>query len=149
MKCTEYKKLVSMLLDGELSEQGERELSAHCAACDECQRYKEEMSFLFSGVAAPSAITPSPWFFSKVQRRIEAEQERDAAFSFKGFRWVNTLTLSATVVLTLLAGNFFGSTLWSGIRPATSFEAAETVAGVSAINDLPEEFDGIYYTERG
>jgi anti-sigma factor RsiW len=151
MNCRESKRLISLLLDGELNSPDEQALNEHLAGCTACRREKEELCALFSGITPPTAVQPSPFFFNKVQRRIE--QAQTDVFSFRGFHWPGFVTLAATVTLMLAAGNFLGTTLWSGLQQKDSAEVtvAQAVPGMTAFNDLPEEYDGIYYsdTNRG
>jgi hypothetical protein len=87
-------------------------------------------------------------FYAKVQRRIE--QAQADIFSLRGFRWPDIVTLAASVTLMLAAGNFFGTTLWSNLQQKSSSDTitAQMEPGLTAFNDLPEEYNGIYY-DRG
>ncbi len=141
MHCRESKRKISMLLDGELAGPDEQRLREHLAVCAECRREKEELFTLFSGIAGPATVAPSPRFFAAVRRKIE-ERSRTSVFFPAGLNaWARGLALAAPLALMLLAGTYFGTAFWADLlRPA-----AESTANLYTSGDLSEEFNDIYF----
>lgn len=74
MSCDKYLELLTLRLDGELSEAEDRELEAHLAACPDCQTAGAQLAALQSAFAEWEDISAPEGFVQGVMDRIQAEE---------------------------------------------------------------------------
>jgi len=84
MRCQEARVLISARLDGELSQQEERELDAHLAGCPACRELAEDLSALRLSLEALEDEPAPAGLASRVMEQIRAsETEKKAVPLFR------------------------------------------------------------------
>lgn len=102
MKCKDCLELIEIFFDGELDRQNADSVSAHIAQCSSCadvyESLKDEQELYLN---TASEVEVSPFFWAKVNERIEAEktvsplQRFAASFSFFKLPKLQTVSFAA------------------------------------------------------
>jgi anti-sigma factor RsiW len=131
--------MISTYIDGSLPHDRQETLQRHLAGCTGCAAYLKELSALRSAIRSPNTITPSPYFYAKVRRRM-TNPERTAVPLLVRLQWAAAFAAGTVLVLALLTGNFFGKNLISAFSPtASDAEIASSNLGLNVFDDGPEE----------
>lgn len=79
MKCSDYQKLISDRLDGNLPEGLAEKLEEHLRACDVCRQYQEELSAIDREVRAIAVLEAQdfPDFEVALRQRLTQAETRD------------------------------------------------------------------------
>lgn len=141
-ECERYEIMISALLDGELDERDQAELSAHVAGCERCGALAAAFAAV-SGTLAESLEEPPAQLHGAVMEKVEAaakvKRGRNRFMLLRPI--IAAAACVAVVVITLLAAN-------RGVQNAenTSAAAPETAvyaaAGSAGSADIGGESDG-------
>lgn len=71
MRCKKAQRLMSLWLDGMLTEKGERALLAHLQNCEHCQQVWRDWEQMRETLRLYPSITPSPEFDRKILSRLK------------------------------------------------------------------------------
>jgi anti-sigma factor RsiW len=80
MECTAARNLLFRKLDHELSDSETAQLDDHLAGCASCARELRLLSFPSRFARVAAAPEPSPYFYSKLRMRLEAENSKAAGW---------------------------------------------------------------------
>jgi len=118
MKCFKAKKLIYLLLEGDLDQKEREDLLEHLKSCQDCQLELEEAkrSHLIWKAAIREEVEPpfsEQEFVAEVKRRMEAQKEtlkekpvKQKVFSFLAAH--RKLAYAATIVLVAFLSLWFG-----------------------------------------
>lgn len=73
MRCHNAQKLISELLDGELSQEKKPKLLAHLSVCSNCREIYEDLTLIKSKAALPGSFEPSDRVWQEIKARLEKE----------------------------------------------------------------------------
>ena len=83
MNCEEYRAMISCAVDGELTEEEQRQLDAHLMACEDCRVYRNALRSLSEAlqtpVEAPAALR------SSVMGSVRAEMRKKKIRAFRRY----------------------------------------------------------------
>lgn len=132
MKCRRVEKNLSAYLDGELPEEEKRRTGEHLKTCSRCRERFEELSRVESVLSEFPGRDPSPFLWTRVQARLEAEREPRSRPAPAFVRWATVAAAS----LLLVAG---GIAYWRSTdrRP----EIAGLEVAIAEDLELYENFD--------
>src|SRR5262249_31136369 len=143
-KHTEWTDQLSDYLDGELSDQEQRAVTAHVAECAECARTLGELRAVVERAQHLAPAEPSTDLWKAVADRIAVESERPvAAFGTRrrfSFTWPELI--AASILLVLVSG-------WAALRmnrpvPGRTASSADLQVGPDIV---PANFDDTEYDE--
>jgi len=141
MKCTKAQRLISDLLDGELTEKEQNELEAHLNSCYACLEVYRELVLIRTGVSQAESMEPSPRVWEEIKARIQSEvlpgldrrqqaQVMDKPVS-KLFRWFRVprpafrYAVAAFIFLAFIAGAFYLGRYYQPGTQLTQLASAE------------------------
>lgn len=126
MACQRYYELISQRLDGELSQEEERELESHLRICPGCRALAEQLSGLHEEFSTLEEVPAPEGFARGVMNRIQAEDRKKVVPLFKRPQFKAAAGLAACLIL--CAGLYGSGQLdWSGqTTAAQSKDRAET-----------------------
>lgn len=126
MACQRYYELISQRLDGELSQEEERELESHLRICPGCRALAEQLSGLHEEFSTLEEVPAPEGFARGVMNRIQAEDRKKVVPLFKRPQFKAAAGLAACLIL--CAGLYGAGQLdWSGqTTAAQSKDRAET-----------------------
>lgn len=99
MDCDKYMELLSARLDGALTEEEERELEEHLAACPDCRAVGAQLSALQGAFPELEEIPVPEGFTQSVMDRIRAEEPKKVIPLFKRPQFRALAGLAACLVL--------------------------------------------------
>ena len=137
MSCLTYQKMISQLIDGELSAPSSEQLQIHLEGCSECRDLYKRMLSVNSYVKAVELSLPSSALAERVKERIAVVRtRREDTRRLPAWGRVPALALIVLVALGLgnLAGRSLGEILTSG-RPEKGIELLVTDNG-QAFSDV-------------
>ncbi|MDZ7371804.1 MAG: zf-HC2 domain-containing protein [candidate division KSB1 bacterium] len=105
--CEKYRKQLSALMDGELSDEKKKAVAAHLADCEACRRILADWQLLYKRLA-PSKLLAPPFFADKVRNRIFAQASKQPVVRLQA---LPKLIVSAAAVAGIVAGIFLGARL--------------------------------------
>lgn len=118
MNHSEYKELLSALLDGELNERERAEVMAHLETCEDCRTYLAELSILRDALGEPEDVPVPEDFAAGVMARLhEEKQPRPAKKAGAWHKWGALAACAAIVVLA-------AATVPNALRMGSSRDAA-------------------------
>jgi hypothetical protein len=94
MSCNDFRDRLFSRIDGEISDFESRELESHLEQCASCRREYRLFSLPNQIAKAIPSITPSPFFYARLNRHIEGEAQRMAG-------WQSFLELARQMIPTL------------------------------------------------
>lgn len=137
MSCFTYQKMISQLIDGELSAPSSEQLRIHLEGCSECQDLYMRMLSLNDYVKAVESSLPSSALAERVKERIASVRTgREETWRLPAWSSVPAIALVVLVALGLgnLAGRSLGEILTAG-RPERGIELLVTDNG-QAFSDV-------------
>ena len=144
MNCTEYRKRISLLVDGELAEHARAPLMKHLDACPMCRAFSEEIAALDSSVRALRTPGPDPALALRVRESIA--ERRSADEPGRGFpKWAAVAATAAMIVTAVGLGNLAGRSIGDMISRAPASAQLEYLlpdAGQSFADMFTELNDG-------
>lgn len=99
MACQRYYELISQRLDGELSQEEERELESHLRICPGCRALAEQLSGLHEEFSTLEEVPAPEGFARGVMNRIQAENRKKVVPLFKRPQFKAAAGLAACLVL--------------------------------------------------
>lgn len=145
MGCDRYLELLSLRLDGVLTEAGERELEEHLTACPDCRAAGAQLAALQGAFSELEEGEAPEGFAQGVMDRIRAEEKPKVVPLFKRPQVRALAGLAACLVLAV--GLYGGGHLrwktadWEGMVRSFSRNAAEDFADVSTQEPLDRDGD--------
>ena len=139
-ECEPYREMLSVMLDGELSEREQMQLKAHLAKCDDC-------SALCVALAAAEGLTgttfeePPPTLHALLMTRVRQESEK--GWQHKLRRYLRPALVSAACVAVIVVGLL-------ALRPG--FGRSGSAASASDLGEAaarPEEYTSGAAVEQG
>jgi anti-sigma factor RsiW len=133
MNCQSHQKNISKLLDGELGPAAAAELLRHLAACGDCRRVHERMTFMDRDLKALALAEAPPELANRVKARISSLGDQPSHGIFSPV-WKQVSILAMTVLLAIGAGNLAGrsvSNLFLHDRAESMLEMVAPDAGES------------------
>ncbi|MBI5248502.1 MAG: zf-HC2 domain-containing protein [Desulfomonile tiedjei] len=125
MKCAEYKKQISLMIDGELDARSSEALSDHLAFCSDCRRFRERLN-----AVNVALIKASP----TINGSVLAERVKDGLYHRKNRRlqsdfpaWGRVPVVAMLVLLAIGLGNMAGRSI------SELFINGETAASIELI----------------
>lgn len=124
MECDEVQIRLFRKIDGELSESENGDINAHLAQCPSCSR--DYALLALSRRAAPRIpqITPSPYFYQKVQLRINRETQTMAGWQMLWGLARHLIPAMAGITLALLSALAYLQ--WQN-PPSPRFDSYESI----------------------
>jgi anti-sigma factor RsiW len=122
MDCKEYRKHISMLIDGELEVRSAEALEKHLAACSACSNTYERMTELNNTLNAVWLGWPPSMLASSVKARL-AEGSGNFKGRFFSSAWRKVPLFALIVLLAIGLGNLAGRSMTEILVGAPSSEA--------------------------
>ncbi len=122
MRCQEARVLISARLDGELSQQEERELDAHMGGCPACRELAEELSMLRLSLEALEDEPAPAGLSSRVMEQIRASERGKKAVPLFRRPWVRALACLAACAA-LCVGLYAASQARKSAELSVGFQA--------------------------
>lgn len=154
MKCSRAKRKLIAFIDDELSRQERSDIEEHLNLCPICSKDLNILSKISGAIRRDEEIEPSPYFRSKVRRRIEAQEKRPVSLK-EIVRSLIKKPLPKIVALVLFMGLLFIPSIVRKSSAATKVlinvegmtpNCCETIkasltklAGIEDIDIVPEE----------
>jgi predicted anti-sigma-YlaC factor YlaD len=143
MKCSEIRKKLSALLDGEVTGEEKRLISEHVKSCEFCQKEFEALSQVSEVLEVMDEVHVSPFFLTRLKQKI-ADQKVKAGIRFPFMEWIRrvTIPIAATVliIMSFVVGSNLGKMMHqkrAEIMAKSDAEIANTL-GVSSLGEFPE-----------
>lgn len=133
MDCSEYQKLMSMLIDGELGERSSEGLKRHLDACLGCRKAYECMAALNETLNAAGLYRPPSMLATRVKARLAEKNQLPKEWHFPR-AWRQAPLLAMIVLLAIGLGNLAGRSMtqiFIGEQPESGLEYLLTDAGQS------------------
>ncbi len=148
MRCQEARVLISARLDGELSQQQERELNTHLAGCPACRGLAEELSMLRLSLQALEDEPAPAGLASRVMDRIRASEKGKKAVPL--FRRPRVRALACLAACAALCAGLYAASqvrksaeLYAGLQAnARALPEAAPAEGIMAASIEPEAETG-------
>ena len=83
MNCEEYRAMISCAVDGELTEEEQRQLDAHLMACEDCRVYRNALRSLSEALQAP--VEAPAALRSSVMGSVRAEMRKKKIRAFRRY----------------------------------------------------------------
>lgn len=116
MKCQEFQKMISPLVDGELSEASARALRTHLDSCADCRHLHERVIALDGDLRSVMVVLPSSALAEKVKENIASRRRLREASDFLP-AWGRVPIMAMLVLIALGLGNLAGTSLTDLITP--------------------------------
>ena len=108
MDC--HERQISMLLDGELSDSGAKDLKDHLASCAECREVLDRMESLSVNLGRIKPVLPDTALAAKVKQRISERTRPSTGFGFMP-GWAQAPLVAMIVLVAVGLGHLAGSSL--------------------------------------
>jgi anti-sigma factor RsiW len=126
MKCSEFHRQISLLIDGELRGPAAGALQLHLKQCPDCRGFHERIVAVTNEVKAVRGPVPSLSLAAKVKERVALEIARgQARESFPA--WSQIPLVALVVLLAIGLGNLAGRSVNEMLRPYGSEAMLEYV----------------------
>lgn len=157
MRCRKVTRRLLAFLDGEIGEREKERIARHLKTCGVCGEEAKTLSSLWTLLdEGKETITPSPYFWNKLEQRI-AHAERDANVFGKLWERLNRAFIPAAVTAALIIGLFIGtrlgevvySSIANTINPenlSLAQEAMNQSLSLNTLDNFPRESIGGVYT---
>lgn len=130
--CAKYRKQLSALMDGELSDEKKKAVAAHLADCEACRRILAEWQLLYERISPSKPIAP-PFFADKVRNRILAQASKQSVVRLQA---VQKLIVSAAAVAGIVVGILLGARLEFETSAAGPYRDA-VISELFELDDAP------------
>jgi predicted anti-sigma-YlaC factor YlaD len=148
MKCRDVEKSLSAYSDGEASPETSALIESHVRSCGSCRGILEENRTLWKALEAVHAAKPSPFFYARLQSRLQAEHRVQRT------PWTERLLIPASATAIALVGFWLG-TIAGGNGDTTKQEGnssgtAATASYVDTFDSVPSaSFGDVYFALAG
>ncbi|MCF8297232.1 MAG: zf-HC2 domain-containing protein [Saprospiraceae bacterium] len=138
MNCKEANKNLIFLIEKELSSEREIELRAHLNECKSCDKIYNELKATLSVVETEKQIETNPYFFTRLEQRINNPDEEKSNFNYK--KVLQPIFAGLLLLISINIGIYLGNN--SSINNLTTNSEESRSEKVTAYS---EEFDLAYF----
>jgi anti-sigma factor RsiW len=119
MNCSEFRKQISLLIDGELKGSGIEALQLHLEGCPDCRKINEQMVALADNVKAIRGPLEAFSMAQRVKERVAAERARREKKEFFP-AWGRVPLVAMMLLLAIGLGNLAGRSVSEMLNPNRS-----------------------------
>jgi predicted anti-sigma-YlaC factor YlaD len=143
MECRKIRASLVSLLEDRLSGEQQAGVEHHLRTCPGCQRLLREFSFLWGELEHPPRIQSSPWFWTRLSRKLTECEEQDKPLR----EWLRKLAHRARPAIAsaaILACVFLG--YWLGSFPQQA--NGQTASGLDQHTVALKQFFESYHLDE-
>jgi anti-sigma factor RsiW len=126
MKCSEFHRQISLLIDGELRGPAAEALQFHLKQCPDCRGFHERMVAVTNEVKSIHGPVPSLSLADRAKDRVASERSRGWASQYFP-AWSQVPLVALVVLLAIGLGNLAGRSVNEMLRPYGSEAMLEYV----------------------
>jgi hypothetical protein len=139
VECRKVRESLVALLEDQLGREQRAEVEQHFRTCSGCQRLFRDFSLLWGELEHPPGIQPSPWFWTRLSRKLTEYEEQSSPLR----EWLHRLTGLARPAIAsaaILACVFLGYWLGSFPQQANGQTASELNQETTALRQFLESY---------
>ncbi|MDZ7741357.1 MAG: zf-HC2 domain-containing protein [Bacteroidota bacterium] len=124
MNCKFIKYNMISYLEGHLPAPEIRAFEDHLTKCNSCRQVFEEFSKTYNLLDAGQDVQPNPFFFSRLEQRIQDQKQNKAGFvPHVLINALRPVAVTLLILLSILSGVLIGSQFTNGALAGSSYDS--------------------------
>lgn len=136
MKCRSARKMMSALIDGELSPVQKESLTRHVQGCEDCRELHKEILAVHDLLTTAGKHTAPQGFSQRVMTKLEAELESGRIFPIRTPLFLKLAEIGFAIVI-VIVGIISGNILMMNSQSPEKLPRIETSFSLDAFDPAP------------